>query len=204
MRKFNENNYLLLRSVFDKGDPIFRGLESKEPRYLQRKKRPEEDTAPFLYNDTGTKQFLLKCFPRLAVRDRDHVHQAAFWYEIIVLYWRMGWSNRLIYEEACDERRGHEFSISRIDYTVQQIRRKIKGLRRNGKPYSTRPSGRPKKIHDPQKNESSRHPTLKRTILTPQQVAAIAARLEEPYATLVIFTCRNRASNWRGHRNQLV
>src|SRR5882762_4684494 len=140
-RKLSRKDNKRLRQRFDADDTnVFTGMGIKAPRYLQIQRRPEEEAAPFLYNDTGTKEFLLKCFPRLASKDPDHFHQAAFWYEVIHLYWRLGWTDRRIEEE-----RGPLFFASKVGYTVQQIRRKIKGLRRNGKPYSTRKRGRPRK-----------------------------------------------------------
>jgi len=132
-----ENN--ALRELFDGDDQFWEGMQVVRPRTLQVKHRKEEDTAPFLYNDRGTVDFLRRCFPGLP-ENRDHLHQAKFWYAVIHYYFRMGMTNRAIQQE-----RGFIFERSRIDYTVQQIRRKIKGLRRNGKAYSTRPRGRPRK-----------------------------------------------------------
>ncbi len=140
-RKFSRKENKRLRGLFDfSGKPsVNRGMELKTPRYMQTQHRPEEETAPFLYNESGTLEFLEKCFPGLKTKDPEAVHQAKFWYAVIYHYFRQGWSDRRIEEE-----RGFAF-VGRVGYTVQQIRRKIKGLRRNGKPYSTRKRGRPRK-----------------------------------------------------------
>jgi hypothetical protein len=140
MRKFTRKDNNNLRCKFDGDDNVFRGMELKTPWLTKVRRRPEEDTAPFLYNDTGTRDFLLKCFPGLATRDHEAIRRATFWRETINYYWRQGRTDRYIETEQ-------GFPPGTIGYTVQQIRRKIRGLRPDGKRYSTRKRGRPRVVN---------------------------------------------------------
>lgn len=143
-RKFSPEENKALRSHFDGDDLIMagRGLEVKTPRILSTRRRPEEsqEGAQFLYNDAGTSQFLLSVFPKLHT-DPHQRTQAAVWGATIYAYFRQGWGDTRI-ERDFGWQRGSVGSI------VQQIRRKIKGLRRNGKSYSIRKRGRPRKIKE--------------------------------------------------------
>jgi hypothetical protein len=140
-RRFTRKDFQKLRKSFD-GEDLgpSRSIGVKAPRYLQTRSRPERDDpeSQFLYSDSGTQAFLLKNFPDLD-NDREQKEQAARWAAVINLYFRAGWTDSRIEKELGWEK-GTAGSI------VQQIRRKIRGLRRNGKAYSPRKPGRPRKI----------------------------------------------------------
>jgi hypothetical protein len=140
-RRLTRKDHAELRSMYG-GDDVraHHGMGVKKPRRMSVRHRPEESdpASQFLYNDGGTQAFLLKNFPYLQT-DSCQKLQAARWAAIIYHYFRLGWVDSRI-ERELDWGKGEVGSI------VQQIRRKIKGLRRNGKPYSQRKRGRPRKV----------------------------------------------------------
>src|SRR5277367_362979 len=140
-RRLTREDYNTLRKHFD-GDEenVFFGMGIIAPRSLQVRYRPEKDNpdAQFLYNDVGTRDFLLKTFPLLHT-DKAQGAQAGRWAVVISYYFRLGLTDSTIETDA-------GWDKGSVGSVVQQIRRKIKGLRRNGKPYSERKRGRPRKI----------------------------------------------------------
>jgi hypothetical protein len=107
---------------------------------MQAHYRPEQGKpdAQFLYNDAGTRAFLLKTFPLLETDEHQNT-QAGRWAVVIYHFFRQGWTDSRIEQEL-------EWEKGAVGYIVQQIRRKIKGLSPNGRPYSGRTRGRPRKI----------------------------------------------------------
>ena len=107
---------------------------------MQTRYRPEQDKpeSQFLYCDTGTRAFLLKNFPLLNSDDHQK-EQAGKWAAVIYHYFRQGWADSRIEREL-------DWEEDTVGSIVQQIRHKIKGLRPNGRPYSPRKRGRPRKI----------------------------------------------------------
>jgi len=139
-RKFTKQDNSVLRDIFGGDDArAFGGMSIVAPRGLQPKTRPEADDprARFLYNDRETRAFLLRNFPDLD-NDRLQRLEAGKWLAVIHYYFRMGLPDSTI-EAELDWYHGNVGSI------VQKIRRKIRGLRPWGKPYSLRKRGRPKK-----------------------------------------------------------
>ncbi len=138
-RKFTDDDYDILMGTVGAEVIAQRGMGIKAPRYLRVYRREEEfhSETLFLYNDEGTRKFLLANFPNLG-KDARQREQARVWVTVIYAYFRKGWGDARI-EFSYGWKKGTAGSI------VQQIRRKIKGLRRNGKPYSTRKRGRPRR-----------------------------------------------------------
>jgi hypothetical protein len=144
-RKLTKKDYKHLRNFNGGGyggdeTVMRRGFAVKAPRILRAACRPEQDDprAQFLYNNAGTQDFLLKQFPLLKT-DEHQKAQAAKWAAVICHYFRLGWTD----SRSELELRWEKGSVGSI---VQQIRSKIKGLRRNGRPYSARKRGRPQKV----------------------------------------------------------
>jgi hypothetical protein len=160
--RLSDSDYQDLRQVLDGDESFMSGMQVVAPRFTQVQHRKEEDTAPFLYNDTGTREFLLKHFPLLG-SDQFERSQAHVWAVVIYHYFRLGEADRFIEQEM-------NWESGQVSSIVQQIRRVIKGLRRNGKPYSKRPRGRPRKAKtEPAKvekiNESTRDTPYERVAL---------------------------------------
>ena len=159
-RRLTDSDYETLRETFDGDEGIVcGGMGIIAPRINQTHRRKEENEkrSQFLYSDAGTRRFLLRLFPLLKTDpyDRD---QARIWATVIYRYFRLGEADRSIEESL-------GWDSGTVSSTVQQIRRKIRGLRRNGKPYSKRPRGRPRKQPQPQAeatkiNESTRRPSF--------------------------------------------
>lgn len=140
-RRLTRKDHSALRSMYG-GDDVraHHGMGVKKPRRMSTSHRPEENdpASQFLYNDTGTREFLLSNFPLLET-DQDQRYQAGRWSAVISYYFRQGWTDSRAEKEL-------EWGKGEVGSIVQQIRRKIKGLRRNGKPYSARKCGRPRKV----------------------------------------------------------
>ena len=129
-----------LRGSFDGSEPIMNkgaGVISPPGSIVRDRREKWDPQSKFLYDNEGTQKFLLANFPRLETDLYDRF-QSKRWATVICLYWRCGQCDSEI-EFAVGWRKGEVGSV------VQQIRRKIKGLRRNGKAYSARPPGRPRK-----------------------------------------------------------
>ena len=165
-RRLTDSDYETLREVFGGDESIMcGGMGIIAPRINQRHRRKEENEkrSQFLYSDAGTRRFLLKLFPLLKTDNYDR-YQAQIWATVIYRYFRRGEADRSIEESL-------GWDAGSVSSTVQQIRRKIRGLRRNGKPYSKRPRGRPRKQPQPQAeatkiNESTRYPSSERTAVS--------------------------------------
>jgi hypothetical protein len=135
---FSREDYRHLRDYYDGDESIMcQGQQVVSPILLAQRRRKEEDRpdSQFLYNDAGTRKFLLSNFPDLATNDYSR-KQAADWTVVIYWYFRQGLGDRSIEND-------HDWEKGKVGSIVQQIRRKIKGLRRNGKAYSIRKRGRP-------------------------------------------------------------
>jgi hypothetical protein len=97
--RLSDSDYEDLREVFDGNESIMcGGMQVVAPRYTQVQHRKEEDTAPFLYNDAGTRKFLLKHFPLLQ-SDQFERDQARVWLVVIYRYFRLGLADRMIEED---------------------------------------------------------------------------------------------------------
>jgi hypothetical protein len=139
-RRLTRKDHNTLRGLC--GDDAFthHGMGIRKPRQMSVRPRPEQDdpASQFLYNNAGTQEFLLKQFPLWKTDDHQKA-QAAKWAAVILYYFRSGWTDSRAEKEL-------EWAKGEVGSIVQQIRRKIKGLRRNGRPYSARKSGRPRKV----------------------------------------------------------
>jgi hypothetical protein len=114
------------------------GIEAPKCLWISYRVERNDPESQFLYNDKGTQAFLLANFSLLHT-DNYQRFQAKTWAAVIYYYFRKGWPDSRIESEL-------ELEKGEVGSIVQQIRRKIKGLRRNGKPYSTRKRGRPRKV----------------------------------------------------------
>lgn len=139
-RKFTDDDYAVLSSNFDGKEISQRGMGIVAPKYLMTRRRAEQydPKTQFLYNTEGTRNFLLKNFPNLKT-DPHERQQARIWGAVIYMFFRQGWGDSRIEDEF-------GWNHGTVGSIVQQIRRKIKGLRRNGKAYSIRKRGRPRKL----------------------------------------------------------
>jgi hypothetical protein len=143
-RKLTRKDNQRLRGNFDGDDAVMcRGFGIVAPRCLQETLRCDESDPcdpHWFNNDSTVRDFLLKRFPQMA-DDRNQRRSAAKWHEVISRYFKMGLAARRIEADLKDEQ---GWTIS-VDCVVQQIRRCRQGLRPNGKPYSIRKRGRPRK-----------------------------------------------------------
>jgi len=139
-RRLTRRDHNELRSLYGDSALVHHGTSVKAPRLVKQRYRPEQDNpqTQFLYSDSGTKDFLLRKFPLLQT-DEDQKFYAGRWNAVIHYYFRMGWTDSRV-EKELGWNKGEVGSI------VQNIRRWIKGLRPNGKAYSTRKRGRPRKV----------------------------------------------------------
>jgi hypothetical protein len=143
-RKLTRKDNSQLREDFDGDDAVMcRGFGVVAPRELHETLRCD-DKDPFdpcwFNNDTTVRALLLRHFPKMK-KDRAQQRSAAKWHEIICRYFKMGQTAGRIEADLKDD---FDWDIS-VDCTIQQIHRCRRGLRPNGKPYSTRKRGRPRK-----------------------------------------------------------
>lgn len=143
-RKLTRDDNEQLRGSFDGSESVMaRGFGVVAPRELHQTTRCDENDPhdPYWFNNkSAVRRFLLNRFPKMAT-DRSQQHSAAKWLEVINRYFRMGEAGSRIEEDLLDE---FGWTIS-AECVVQQIRRCRQGLRPNGKSYSTRKRGRPRK-----------------------------------------------------------
>jgi hypothetical protein len=140
-RKFSKQDYAVLATQFDGDDIAQRGYGIKQDRGMVLVRRPEVNDLNFhfLYNDKGTREFLLKKFPGMRIDvDSDHRRRAVVWNAVIYYYWRRGMTASRVDLNL-------ELPPGTANCIVQQIRRVGRGLRPGGKTYSDRKRGRPRK-----------------------------------------------------------